>query len=282
MLDAEVISMALNFFSSMGLMNFSLHLNSIGCKKCRPIHMQKLKEYYDPLKKGLCEDCLIRLEKNPLRLLDCKKPGCQEAADAAPKSADFLCEECHQHFQSLIHYLQALDISYVLNPRLVRGLDYYTKTVFEIQPLEGGSQSALGGGGRYDDLIAMLGGKPTPAIGFATGIERIVLNLKSQNVVVPGPAKPTLFIACMGDAARIEALKIAASLRDANVSVIVSTGDRSLKAQLRQANTVGATSAAIIGDDEVKAGTVMLRNMENGEQQEIQPEELKRLLSSQQ
>ena len=282
MLDAEVISMALNFFLSLGLVKFSLHLNSIGCKKCRPIHLQKLKEYYDPLKKGLCEDCLIRLEKNPLRLLDCKKPGCQEAADAAPKSTDFLCEECHQHFQSLINYLQALDISYVLNPRLVRGLDYYTKTVFEIQPLEGGSQSALGGGGRYDDLIAMLGGKPTPAIGFATGIERIVLNLKSQNVKVPGPEKPALFIACMGDTARIEALKIAASLRDAGVSVIVSTGDRSLKAQLRQANTVGATSAAIIGDDEMKAGTVMLRNMENGEQQEIQPEELKRLLGSQQ
>jgi histidyl-tRNA synthetase len=178
--------------------------------------------------------------------------------------------------------LKALDISYVLNPRLVRGLDYYTKTVFEIQPLEGGSQSALGGGGRYDDLIAMLGGKPTPAIGFATGIERIVLNLKSQNVKVPGSAKPSLFIACMGDTARVEALKIAASLRDAGVSVIVSTGDRSLKAQLRQANTIGAASTAIIGDDEVKAGTVMLRNMENGEQQEIQPEELKRLLGSQQ
>lgn len=282
MLDAEVISMALNFFSSLGLVNFSLQLNSIGCKKCRPIHLQKLKEYYDPLKKGLCADCLIRLEKNPLRLLDCKKPGCQEAADEAPKSTDYLCEECHQHFQSLINYLQALGISYVLNPRLVRGLDYYTKTVFEIQPLEGGSQSALGGGGRYDDLIAMLGGKTTPAIGFATGIERIVLNLKSQNVAVSASAKPSLYIACMGDTARIEALKIAASLRDSGVSVIVSTGDRSLKAQLRQANTVGATNTAIIGDDEVKAGTVMLRNMENGEQQEIQPEELKRLLGSQQ
>ena len=280
MLDAEVISMALNFFKSLGLVNFSLHLNSIGCKKCRPVHLQKLKEYYAPLQSGLCEDCVTRLDKNPLRLLDCKKPGCQEAADAAPKSADYLCEECDQHLQSLLNYLQALGIGYVLNPRLVRGLDYYTKTVFEIQPSEGGSQSALGGGGRYDDLIAMLGGKPTPAIGFATGMERIVLNLKSQNVNVPGPVKPALFIACMGSPARIEALKIAASLRDAGISVIVSTGDRSLKAQLRQANTVGATSTVIIGDDEVKAGTVMLRNMENGEQQAVQPEELKGLLGS--
>jgi histidyl-tRNA synthetase len=281
MLDAEVISMARNFFSSLGLVNFSLHLNSIGCKKCRPVHLQKLKEYYEPFKQGLCEDCVTRLDKNPLRLLDCKKPGCQAAADEAPKSADYLCEECSQHFQSLISYLQALDIGYVLNPRLVRGLDYYTKTVFEIQPLEGGSQSALGGGGRYDDLISILGGKPTPAIGFATGMERIVLNLKSQNINVPAPVKPALFIACMGILARIEALKIAASLRDAGISVIVSSGDRSLKAQLRQANTVGAASTAIIGDDEVKAGTVMLRNMENGEQQAIQPEELKKLLGSQ-
>jgi histidyl-tRNA synthetase len=280
MLDAEIIGMALRFFSSLGLGNFSLHLNSIGCKKCRPVHLQKLKEYYTPLKQGLCEDCVVRLEKNPLRLLDCKKPGCQAAADEAPKSADYLCDECGDHFQSLRSYLQALNINYVLNSRLVRGLDYYTKTVFEIQPLEGGSQSAMGGGGRYDDLISMLGGKSTPAIGFATGIERIVLNLKNQNVVVPAMLKPALFIACMGEAARIEAMKIAASLRDAAIPVIVSSGDRSLKAQLRQANTIGAGSAVIIGDDEVKAGTVMLRNMQNGEQQEIKPEELRKLLGS--
>jgi histidyl-tRNA synthetase len=281
MLDAEIIGMALNFFSSLGLGNFYLHLNSIGCKKCRPVHLQKLREYYAPLKQGLCEDCLTRLEKNPLRLLDCKKPGCQEAADAAPKSADYLCEECGSHFKSLKAYLQALDVSYVLNPRLVRGLDYYTKTVFEIQPLEGGSQSAMGGGGRYDDLISILGGKPTPAIGFATGIERIVLNLKNQNVKVPPPAKPDLFIACMGEAARAEALKIATSLRGAGISVIVSSGDRSLKAQLRHANTAGVANAAIIGDNEVAAGTVMLRNMENGEQQETKAEDLGSLLGPQ-
>lgn len=273
-LDAEIIGMALNFFKSLGLVNFSLQLNSIGCRKCRPVHLQKLKEYYAPLEKGLCHDCITRLEKNPLRLLDCKKPGCQAAADAAPKSAGYLCDECGRHFESLKSYLQALNIGFVLNHRLVRGLDYYTKTVFEIQPLEGGSQSALGGGGRYDDLIAMLGGKPTPAIGFATGMERIVLNLKEQNVEVPGTLKPALFIACMGEAARIEAIKIAASLRDAGIFVIVSSGDRSLKAQLRHANTIGAVNTAIIGDNEVESGTVLLRNMENSEQQEVQPDEL--------
>jgi histidyl-tRNA synthetase len=274
LLDAEVIHMALKFFSSLGLSNFSLQLNSIGCKKCRPVYLQKLKEYYSPLSPALCEDCRTRLEKNPLRLLDCKRPGCQAAAEEAPKSADFLCDECACHFKLLKSYLEAVDIRYVINHRLVRGLDYYTKTVFEIQPLEGGSQSALGGGGRYDDLIGQLGGKATPAIGFATGMERIVLNLKNQNVDVPAMGKATLFIACIGDSARVEALKTAARLREAGIAVIVSSGDRSLKAQLRQANTIGAAYTAIIGEDEVKAGTVMLRNMENSEQQETQPDEL--------
>ena len=274
MLDAEVIHMALSFFSSLGLTNFSLQLNSIGCKKCRPVHLQKLREYYQPLSQGLCEDCRTRLEKNPLRLLDCKKPGCQAAAESAPRSSDFLCEDCSTHFLSLKSYLQALSIKYVLNHRLVRGLDYYTKTVFEIQPLEGGSQSALGGGGRYDDLIAQLGGKATPAIGFATGMERIVMNLKSQGVEVPPLEKPVLFIACLGEGARGEGLSTAARLREAGLSVIVSSGDRSLKAQLRHANSTGASYAAIIGEDEVRAGTVMLRNMQSSEQQEIQQDDL--------
>ncbi len=232
-----------------------------------------------PLKDQLCGDCRTRLEKNPLRLLDCKKPTCQVAADEAPKSADFLCEECGRHWESLKNYLTALGIEFIVNHRLVRGLDYYTKTVFEIQPFEGGSQSALGGGGRYDDLIGMLGGKPTPAIGFATGLERIVLNLKGQGVEVPANNKTTVFIACIGEEARAEALKTAGGLREAGIPVIVSAGERSLKAQLRHANTVGAVYAAIIGDDEVKSGTVMLRNMETSEQQEVQPDELKKLLA---
>jgi histidyl-tRNA synthetase len=278
MLDAEVIDMALGFFKLLGLTNLFLHINSIGCNKCRPAHLQKLRDYYAPLSGMLCEDCCTRLEKNPLRLLDCKRGECQAAAEAAPKSSDYLCDECRQHFDQLKIYLKALSISFVHNHRLVRGLDYYTKTVFEIQPSEGGSQSALGGGGRYDDLIAMLGGKPTPAIGFATGMERIVLNLKNQGIEVPKPAGPALFLACMGQAARIEALKIAAWLRESGIAVIVSPGERSLKAQLRHANSLGASYTAIIGEDEVKAGTLMLRHMENGEQQEVPPADLKKLL----
>lgn len=279
MLDAEIIKMALDFFKSLGLANFLLHLNSIGCKNCRPVHLHKLREYYEPLIGILCEDCNARLEKNPLRLLDCKKSQCQSVAEAAPKSADYLCSECGKHFEQLQIYLNSLGISFVLNHRLVRGLDYYTKTVFEIQPTEGGSQSALGGGGRYDDLIGILGGKPTPAIGFATGMERIVLNLKNQGIEVPETDKPALFIACMGSQARIEALKVATMLRQAGIAVLVSHGERSLKAQLRQANSIGAAHVAIIGDDEVKAGTVMLRNMGNGEQQQILSEELHTMIN---
>jgi histidyl-tRNA synthetase len=279
-LDAEVIHMALNFFTSLGLTNFSLQLNSIGCRKCRPGYLQKLKQYYAPLVPQLCEDCCVRLEKNPLRLLDCKKPGCQAAADEAPRSSDYLCEECAQHFASLQAYLSALQVTYVVNHRLVRGLDYYTRTVFEIQPAEGGSQSALGGGGRYDDLIALIGGKPTPAIGFATGMERIVLNLVNQGICIPPAEKPVVFIACLGGNARVEAVKLAAELRAAGIAVISSSGERSLKAQLRHANAAGARYAAIIGEDEVRAGIVMLRNMETSEQQEMQPGELLKLAAA--
>ncbi len=277
MLDAEVIHMALSFFTSLGLTNFSLQLNSIGCRGCRPGHLQKLKEYYAPLAPQLCADCQVRLDKNPLRLLDCKKPGCQSAADKAPGSSDYLCDECGQHFKSLQEYLSALDVNYALNHRLVRGLDYYTRTVFEIQPDQGGSQSALGGGGRYDDLIAIIGGRPTPAIGFATGMERIVLNLENRGIGVPPAEKPAVFIACLGGSARLEAVKLAAALREAGTAVISSSGERSLKAQLRHANAAGAKYAAIIGEDEVKAGVVMLRNMQTSEQQQLPPDELLKL-----
>ncbi len=277
MLDAEVIHMALSFFTSLGLTNFSLRLNSIGCRGCRPGHLQRLKEYYAPLAPQLCADCQVRLDKNPLRLLDCKKPGCQSAADKAPGSSDYLCDECGQHFTSLQEYLSALGVKYALNHRLVRGLDYYTRTVFEIQPDQGGSQSALGGGGRYDDLIAIIGGRPTPAIGFATGMERIVLNLENQGIGVPPAEKPAIFIACLGGSARLEAVKLAAALREAGTAVISSSGERSLKAQLRHANAAGAKYAAIIGEDEVKAGVVMLRNMQTSEQQQLPPDELLKL-----
>jgi len=237
-----------------------------------------LKDYYASHTHELCPDCKTRLKRNPLRLLDCKKPLCQQIADSAPRSIDYLCPECDIHFNQLQRYLGLLDLPFDINHRLVRGLDYYTKTVFEIQPEEEGAQSTLGGGGRYDDLIEELGGKPTPAIGFAAGIERIVLNLKKQNIPVPPLPRPKVFIAFVGDEARDEALKLAAALRKNGISVIEAVGDKSLKAQLRQANNLGARHAVIIGEEEVKTGTVILRDMSTSQQKTIPLERLEGLL----
>src|SRR4030042_905410 len=212
-LDAEVIEMAWRFFNSLELEQLFLYVNSIGCKVCRPKYLESLKRYYSTHLSGLCPDCKARFEKNPLRLLDCKKPSCYDVAEAAPKSTDYLCRECKAHFEAVVGYLDALKLPFDVNHRLVRGLDYYTKTVFEIQPSGEGAQTALGGGGRYDDLIEELGGKPTPAIGFAAGMERGVLNLKRQAAAISGLSQAEVFIAYLGDEAKLEAVKLASNLR---------------------------------------------------------------------
>lgn len=268
-LDAEVVEMAWQFFNLLGLGGLYLYLNSIGCKICRPKYLESLKRYYSAHLDGLCSDCKARFEKNPLRLLDCKKPSCYDVAEAAPKSTDYLCRECKAHFEAVVGYLGALSLPFDVNHRLVRGLDYYTKTVFEIQPLGEGAQSALGGGGRYDDLIEELGGKPTPAIGFAAGMERVVLNLKRQKIPVPNLQDPPVFIAHLGNEAKLEAVKLASTLRKDGIAAIMAAGDRSLKGQLRQANGLGSSYAAIIGEDEVKSSAVTLRNMMTGEQKTV-------------
>jgi len=277
-LDAEVIDLAWQFFLSLGLNRLSLDLNSIGCKQCRPQYLVTLKDYYATHIQELCSDCKVRLKRNPLRLLDCKKPSCQQLADSAPRSVDHLCPPCDQHFNRLKGYLDLLGLPFVINHRLVRGLDYYTRTVFEIQPEEEGAQSTLGGGGRYDDLIEELGGKPTPAIGFATGIERIILNLKKQGIPIPALPKPQVFIAYTGDEVEDEAIRLVATLRRTGIGVIAAMGIRSLKAQLRQANTLGAHYAVIIGEQEVKTGTVILRDMTTAQQKTIPLNQLSGLL----
>ncbi len=269
-LDAEVIEMAQQFFFSLGLSQFSIKLNSIGCKLCQPEYVEALKQHYSDYTEQLCPDCKVRLVKNPLRLLDCKKASCQKIAETAPKTTDYLCHECQSHFQSVQKYLGALGIPFQLNHRLVRGLDYYTRTVFEIEPQEeGGQQSALGGGGRYDNLIEELGGKPTPAVGFAAGIERLILNLKRQNLAAPSLPPPAAFIACLGEEAKIAAVKLASELRKAGIAVIQAVGDKSLKAQLRQANALGAIYTIIIGNQELENRTAILRDMRSGEQKAI-------------
>jgi histidyl-tRNA synthetase len=277
-LDAEVVEMAWQFFKSLGLGGLYLYLNSIGCKVCRPKYMGSLKRYYSAHMSGLCSDCKTRIGKNPLRLLDCKKPFCYDVAEAAPKSTGYLCQECETHFEAVQTYLNILKLPFEVNHRLVRGLDYYTKTVFEIQPLGEGAQNALGGGGRYDDLIEELGGKSTPAIGFAAGVERVVLNLKRQKIPMPNLPTPPVFIAHLGNEAKLEAVKLASTLRKDGIAAIMGTGDRSLKGQLRQANSIGSSYVAIIGEDEVKSSAVTLRNMMSGEQKTVPPAALGDLL----
>ena len=273
-LDAEVIDMAWQFFITLGLHHLSLQLNSIGCKKCRPGYLTALKDYYANYTHDLCSDCKTRLKRNPLRLLDCKKPLCQQIANSAPRSIDYLCQQCDTHFNQLKRYLELLELPFIVNHCLVRGLDYYTRTVFEIQPEAEGAQSTLGGGGRYDDLIEELGGKPTPAIGFAAGIERIILNLKRQNIPVPALPRPRVFIAYVGDEAKDKAVKLASTLRKNGIGVIEAVGSKSLKAQLRQANTLGVHHTVIIGDEEVKAGTVILRDMTTAQQKTVPVDQL--------
>ncbi len=273
-LDAEVIDMAWQFFDSLKLKRLSLQLNSIGCRQCRPDYLAILRQHYAQHRADLCPECRLRLERNTLRLLDCKKPRCQQLAQAAPKSIDYLCPECEEHLAQLKKYLEQLELPFVVNHCLVRGLDYYTRTVFEIQPEAGGAQSTIGGGGRYDDLIEELGGKPTPAVGFACGIERIILNLKKQKAAIPPLPRPKLFIAHAGDKARDEGVKLAARLRWAGIGVLQASSSKSLKAQLRQANNFGAHYAVIIGEHELEAGTVILRNMTTAKQETIPIKEL--------
>jgi len=277
-LDAEVIEMAWQFFLSLGLSGVSIQLNSIGCKLCRPGYLEVLKQHYSSYTDRLCPDCKARLTRNPLRLLDCKKASCQNIAKTAPKIPDYLCHECQLHFQSVQKYLGTLSTPFQLNHRLVRGLDYYTRTVFEVEPQEKEGQSTLGGGGRYDDLIEALGGKPTPGVGFAAGLERIILNLKGQHLDIPPLPRLDVFIAYLGHEAKIQAMKIAAELRKAEIATIMATGDKSLKGQMRQANSLGSTNVLILGEQESRNRNVILRDMRNGEQQTIPLAEIARML----
>jgi histidyl-tRNA synthetase len=277
-LDAEVIDMAWRFYESLNLYHLSLQLNSIGCKQCRPQYLAILKDYYACYAHDLCADCKTRQSRNPLRLLDCKNDVCQTLATAAPKSIDYLCPECGEHFRQLQRYLGLLELPFEINHRLVRGLDYYTRTVFEIQPEEEGAQSTLGGGGRYDDLIEELGGKPTPAIGFATGLERIIVNLRKQNVSIPPLPRPRVFIAYIGVEAGEEAIKLATSLRRVGIAVIEAAGNKSLKAQLRQANNLVVRQTVIIGEEELKSGTVILRDMTTARQETVSAGQLAELV----
>jgi len=278
-LDAEVIELAWRLYQELGLTDLTLQLNSIGDRNCRPRYLAALKAYYEDKLARVCPDCRARFQKNPLRLLDCKVQACQPTIAGAPPFIDHLCEGCAQHFQEVRSYLEAMSIPYSLNPRLVRGLDYYTRTVFEIQPPEEGAQNTIGAGGRYDGLIEELGGRPTPGIGFATGIERIIVNLKRAKVPIPAPARPAAFVVYQTTAARSAAVRLASELRRAGIAAVMAVGERSLKAQMRQANAAGVLYAAILGKEELATGTVILRRMEDGQQERVATKDVRRLIA---
>ena len=265
--DAEVVELAWQLVMSLGLREVDLSLNSIGDPQCRPTYVTGLAAYYSGHIDKLCGDCKLRLERNPLRLLDCKVEPCRALGDGAPQSAQHLCAECLDHWTKLQGYLKIMGIPFQVDHRLVRGLDYYSRTVFEVQPRDGGAQSTIIGGGRYDRLIEQLGGRPTPGIGFATGMERLTLNLKSSGVVVPEEVSPTYLVANVGEGARSAALDLAAKLRTAGVGAILSSGSRALRGQMRQANALEIPYALILGDDEIAKGEVVVRDMKASTQE---------------
>jgi len=266
-IDAEILSMLKLFFERLGLEGLNFEVNSIGCEKCRPSYRKALIDFFAGRIDGLCPDCKRRYEQNPLRILDCKVDACIKQREGAPHVTDFLCGECREHFDAFLSFLKLLNIPHVINPNMVRGLDYYTRTTFEVTCEHLGAQNAVAAGGRYDGLVADFGGPPTPAIGFAIGMERLATLLKScgtDNV----PA-PSVFIASIGAPAEREGLAIADQLRKKGVWVEIGYAGNSLKSQLRRADRLSSKHVLIIGDDEMASGRLKWKRLSDGSQGEI-------------
>lgn len=267
--DAEIISIGYELLKRIGLKKIELHINSLGDRECRKKYNEALKAYLETKKEGLCPLCNERREKNPLRVLDCKNPNCQELFQDAPTVLDTLGEECMAHFNKVQELLTAMDIPFVIDPKIVRGLDYYTKTVFEFISNDIGSQGTVCGGGRYNGLVEELGGKPTPAVGFGAGMERLILAKEAENGNTLPPATRDLFLGYRGDDAAVTAYKLITQLRSAGVSAESDHLQRSVKAQMKFANKIGAKYSAIIGESEMENQVINLKNMETGETKEV-------------
>lgn len=267
--DAEVILLAMNLLEGLGLKDLELSINSVGCPKCRSKYRTMLQDFFRDKLEDLCEDCRSRFERSPLRILDCKKDSDKPYMADAPKITDCLCEECADHFAKLKELLTSAGISFTHDPRLVRGLDYYTKTAFEIKYPPLGAQSAVAGGGRYDGLIEEMGGNPTPAVGFATGLERLLLALESQNLLPEKNRSVDAYVVALGETAQAEGFKLLNSLRQQGLSAAMDFAGRSMKAQMKQANKLGAKYSVILGEDEIAEGVVMLRSMEDSSQEKV-------------
>jgi histidyl-tRNA synthetase len=267
--DIEVINVAWRLFGDLGFTGLRLEINSTGCPACKPAYVQKLVDYFTPLIGQLPEVDRMRLRKNPLRILDSKEEATQPLLEAAPHFADHLCADCADHFARLRTYLDELGRPYRVNYRIVRGLDYYTKTVFEIKAAGLGSQDTICGGGRYDGLIEELGGRPTPGIGFGSGIERIALAMQQIGLPAPEEPAPGVMVAYLGETAKLAALRLVEELRAADVGALLAFGDRSLKAQLKSADKAGVAYAVILGEEELKAGRAQVREMASSQQTEV-------------
>lgn len=267
--DAEVISLAKSVLDNIGIKNISLEINSIGCPECRKEYHKALKEYFSANAESLCDTCKDRLDRNPMRILDCKSPICNKIAENAPVVIDFLCDDCRDHFEKVKAHLNAMGIDFKVNPKIVRGLDYYTRTVFEFVSGDIGAQSTVCGGGRYDGLIGQMGGPKTPSLGFAMGIERLMMVLSAQNAELPEAPTCDLFIATLGENALLKASALCRLLRDEGYKVQTDICGRGLKAQMKYADKIGAKFTLVLGDNEVESGKAVLKNMSNSAEKEI-------------
>ena len=263
--DAEIISLGAEIFGFLGITDIELQINSIGCPTCRAEYQKALREYFASKTGDLCGTCLDRLDRNPMRILDCKSPVCSDIAKGAPTVLEFLCDDCKEHFEMVKKYLDVMNIAYTVNPTIVRGLDYYTKTVFEFVSTGIGAQGTVLGGGRYDGLAEELGGNHVPSLGFAMGMERLMLVLEAQGIELPEDSKCNLYIAPAGEPASLKAAQIANALREEGMYVLFDTVGRGIKAQMKYANKIGAEYVVVIGDNELESGTVQLKNMRTGE-----------------
>ena len=272
--DAEVICFANDFLSEMGVTDIRLRINSVGCPECRKKHREALKDFLKPNYDKLCNTCKDRYERNPMRIIDCKSPECQEIVKGAPMMIDYLCDDCREAFEDLQRNLDALGIEYEVDPTIVRGLDYYTKTAFEFVTDAIGAQGTVCGGGRYDHLVEEVGGPPIPGVGFGLGIERLLLLMENLGVEIPEPDAVDAFIAVMGDEAKAWGLKLLRELRQKGHKVQMDTLARNVKGQFKYANRLGARYTVVIGDDEIKAGVVSLKEMATSEQREVKMENL--------
>lgn len=268
--DADVIMLAKEIFTVLGITDLELKINSIGCPECRTEYYKALKEYFEARKESLCETCLSRLETNPMRILDCKCPECKQIGKDAPVVLDYICDDCREHFEGVKARLEAMGVNYTVNPKIVRGLDYYTKTVFEFVSKAIGAQGTVCGGGRYDGLVSHMGGQSVPGLGFGMGIERIMLVMNSLNIDFPQPRELELYIASMGEKANIVAGRMANELRAEGFYVDFDTVNRSLKAQMKYADKVHARFSMVLGDNELETGRAALKNMETGETRDIE------------